>query len=141
MSSTPNLTNLPFEAGVIITNALGVAVQTVYTGPSVGGNYAGGAKITKMTAVSNDTSQVIYVQIYKIVGGIQIAVGDPVAVPMATAKGSFNSATADLLAALYASGVSAGAMNIGAGTVLQAQLSVAPASGKTVTVSVEGAAF
>jgi hypothetical protein len=141
MASLPNLTNAPFEAAVKITNAMGTTVQAVYLAPvlNTANQTAGGAKITRLTAITDDTATAaMHVQISKLVGGVSYPVGDPIAVPVATAKGALNSNAVDLLTALYGVG---GAMNMGAGVTLQAQLSVAVASGKTVTILAEGATF
>lgn len=139
MAQTANLTATPIEAAAVITNALGTAVQTVYTAPAASSTGTGGAKITRLTAITNDTTTAsVYVQISKLIGGVSTPVGDPVAVPVATAKGTFNSNAVDLLTELYGA---AAAMNLGPGTVLQAALSVAPAAGKTITVLAEGATF
>jgi hypothetical protein len=148
MAANPNLTNIPVESAVQITNAMGTTAQTVYTGPAVGSTqgsgaalvtFAGGAKITRLTTITNDTSTAnVYVQISKVLGGVSIPIGDPILIPVATAKGALNSNMVDLLTAIYGAGA---AMNLGPGVALQAALSVAVASGKTITILAEGAAF
>jgi hypothetical protein len=141
MASLPNLTNAPLEGPLKITNAMGTTVQTVYLAPvlSTANQTAGGAKITRLTAITDDTTTAdMHVQISKLIGGVSYPVGNPVKIDPATPKGTLNSNAVDLLTALYGVG---GAMNMGAGVTLQAQLSAAVASGKTVTILAEGATF
>jgi hypothetical protein len=130
----PNLPNGGVvDAGVIITDSIGTTATTIFTVPSANSSGSpatlGGSKFGKFVAVSTDTTQSFYVQISKVIGGVAYPEDDPVYIPAATAKGTFNTATVDLLTVLYGEGVS---MNLAPGTALQAQLSAAPASGKTV---------
>lgn len=147
MSASPNFTNTPVDAVLNMTAAMGTAVQALYVSPTVGQTqpsgtgtitFAGGAKITRLYAINRDTATAsVYLQVSKLVGGISSPIGDPIAIPVATAKGAINSNAVDLLTALYGPG---GAMNLAPGTTLQVALSVAiGAAGLSVVA--EGAAF
>lgn len=134
MASTPNLTHAPIDAATQLTNASSVSVPaTLYTAPTTGES-TGGAKVGFFRATSTDTTQAINLLIYKTISGIDYLLGY-VAVPMAASAAT--PATVDILAALWG-GL---ACNVGPGVVLKVMPAVAPASGKIVNVTVEGATF
>lgn len=139
----PNLPNAGIaDVGCIITNADGTTAKPICTGPaadlSANPPKSGGYKIGKLTLVSTDTTAGgNYVQISKAIGGTAYPVGDPVLIPAATTKGTFTTATVDLLSILYG-GIPA---NLAPGAVLQAQMSSAVAVGKQVSILVDGPAL